>query len=276
MRRLLASLCSVIVLLLVGTQLAFADAKQAAALMSGAPQAITDALAQSPRGPLAKAALERVLTGGKVDSAKLSAAVHNPHFAPYVVDTLIDLDVVHDVPGVDEVLVRIAQARDDAGPRGASFEISAGARLRPDLQSLSAMVDGHEVDALLKDGTIVEIKYSSGSSASGLVRKAISQLKLRGQNGARPVMLVINRPLVDDQLEHIERELGSSSRVFQATRDGVLARQVARPRFSRANVPTTTAGRAAVVQPATVRPVVPRHPAPVRSNPVRTPGRTPR
>ena len=212
-------------LLLAASQVARAqDRGLARAFLADAPAETLSALSGAERGPAARTALEKVLAGGRIDRKLLGAAVKNPYFAPYLVDTLIDLETVQHVPGVDRVLQRIGDAHDDAGPRGASFEISVGARFGARLAELSADIEGHEVDARLTDGTLVEVKYVAGRRSGPLVRKATEQLALRGL-GTRPVMLVINRELDATQLRNLHAKLGGNASVMQASRTGLLRAQ---------------------------------------------------
>ena len=75
----------------------------ASAIVEQAPVEIKNALSSSLRRRMARAALINVLRRDKVDAHLLTKAVHNPFFAPYVADTLIDLTQVQGVPGVERV-----------------------------------------------------------------------------------------------------------------------------------------------------------------------------
>ncbi len=183
------------------------EATPSADPLQGAAPEVRAAFDASPRGADARTALARQLAPGKPVAATLAASLANPFFAPYSVEAALNADTLDGIPGVERVFDRIARARDDSGPRGGAFELTVGARLRPRLQELSATVNGHEVDALLIDGTVVEAKYAQGRRTGPLVAKARDQLKLRG-GGDRKVMLAINRQLHTDQMDLLANDLG--------------------------------------------------------------------
>src|SRR5688572_16222084 len=74
----------------------------AAQLLNEAPSAAA-AIGATSQGLRARRALEKVLGAGHLSYEVLRDALKNPAFAPYVVETLVDLVHVHHIPGVDQV-----------------------------------------------------------------------------------------------------------------------------------------------------------------------------
>jgi len=194
-------------------------------VQAGGPT-VTSMIEQAPPGarralarPGVRKALDSVLADSRVDHRMLARAIRNPHAAPYIGGAIRSLDRVRGIPGANLVVERMATARDDAGPRGAALELRVGAKLGSRLKSLSATVGGHEVDALLKDGTVVEVKSrkTTGRNLPGSsFHKAVKQLKLRSTGGAN-VMLATNGKLSPQFLGEFRSEFGNSGRVFHVT-----------------------------------------------------------
>ena len=148
------------------------------------------ALCTDPGARPALAALGEVLERNSVPRDLLRAVISNPHAKPYLADALRALRQVDRVPGVLEVLGRMARARDDGGQRGGSFELVASACVRDRLRCMGTVIKGNEIDGVLQDGTVVEMKNRRG----GFIGKAQHQLLLRSE-GRFPTMLMV--PAID-------------------------------------------------------------------------------
>ena len=165
----------------------------------------------------ARGALGSLLARGAIPREQLAEALGKQILAPYVVETLRALAQVDGVTGAKETFERLLKAGDDGGVRGSSFELQAAAALGDRVAAIGPVVDGHEVDLLLVDGTRVEVKNDApneGFQLSGfLAKKAIQQLKKRGAFGD-PVMLLSNEPLSAETLATFRRQLGPRSEVI--------------------------------------------------------------
>jgi hypothetical protein len=162
-------------------------------------------------------ALATILGSGVIPHQHVTAALSRTHFALHARDTIVALAQVQQVKGAKETFEKIGDMKDEGGIRGSAFEIQVGAALGNRVASIGGTVDGDEVDALLTDGTRVEVKNDAPDEeptlSSSLFDKAKKQLKLRGRYGD-PVMLVINEPLSQGQLESFRRSLGKAASVM--------------------------------------------------------------
>jgi len=183
----------------------WADPKQTAVkFLSSTTREARRTLINQPGSGKVLRALGTVLERGVISESLLRRVVSNPHAQPYLTNTINALPKVDRVPGVKSVLGRMARARDASGVSGAEFEVVAGAALRRQLKSLSSMVNGEEVDALLKNGTVVEMKAFSSRWAKKSLAKAQKQLIRRSQ-GTKPTMLLINHKPDAKQKKIIKR-----------------------------------------------------------------------
>ncbi|HUS64253.1 MAG TPA: hypothetical protein VMZ28_06905 [Kofleriaceae bacterium] len=201
-------------------------------------------------------ALTTIIGGGVISHEHLTSALSRPNFALHAHDTLIALAQVQDIPGARETFEKIADTKEEGGIRGAAFELQVGAALGSQVAQIGGKVDGDEVDALLVDGTRVEAKNDAPDDeptlSSSLFDKAKKQLKLRSRYG-NPVMLVINEPLSQGQMESFRRSLGKAASVM-VLKKGNLTTQMDREvetsfernvRLARANLrPVHQMGRA--------------------------------
>lgn len=181
------------------------------------------ALCTDPGTRPALAALGEVLERNSIPQDLLRAVIANPHAKPYLADSLRALRHVDRVPGVQEVLGRMARARDDAGQRGGSFEIIASACLKDRLRCMGTTINGNELDGVLTDGTVVEMK----NRRKGFIGKAQDQLRLRS-GGRFPAMLIV--PQIDgDQLAILRAGAlrdGLSLKVLVVDTPSLTAREV--------------------------------------------------
>ena len=181
-------------------------------------------------GLAARNALTTLLSSGVIPREHIAGALSRRNFATHAHDTIVALAQVQSVPGAKETFEKIGDMKDEGGIRGAAFELQVGAALGSRLASLSATVDGDEVDAILVDGTRVEVKNDApddeATLSDSLFQKAKKQLKLRGRYGD-PVMLIINEPLAPGQLESFRRNLGKTASVL-VLRKGSLSTQLDR------------------------------------------------
>jgi hypothetical protein len=179
-------------------------------------------------GQDARAALDTIAARGAIDRGLIERALAKRHFASYARDTLIALSQVDTVPGAKRTLERVVSANNEGGVVGAAFEIQAAALIGPSrVAAIGAVVDGNEVDLLLKDGTRVEVKFrpdnDPGLSAK-MVRKATDQLRLRGGYGD-PVLLITNLPLSANALATFRKEVGQAAGVMVLEK-GALVEQL--------------------------------------------------
>ena len=206
-------------------------------------------------------ALATILEGGVITREHVTSALSRPHFAIHAAETLIALAQVQDVPGAAKTFEKIADSKEEGNIRGASFELQVGAALGSQVAQIGGTIDGDEVDAILKDGTRVEVKNDAPDEettlSDSLFDKAKKQLKLRGRYG-NPVMLVINEPLSPGQMESFRRSLGKASSVL-VLRKGQLTTQLdrlpetsfeQRVRLARANLRPVDQLRSAVANRA--------------------------
>jgi hypothetical protein len=171
----------------------------------------------------ARAALARIAAAGHIPGELLRAVLANPAFTHYATRALVDLETVQQVPGVERVLTRIAQARIRVGARGGAFELEAGARLGPQVVEMGGLADGREADARLKNGTVVEVKHIDTHSPGKRVGHAIEQLLERKVSPDSRTMLIVNRRLSDQTVRRVENALGPNVKVFR-TAPGRLVR----------------------------------------------------
>ena len=162
-------------------------------------------------------ALTTIIGGGVIPHEHITSALSRPNFALHAHDTLVALAQVQDIPGAKETFEKIADTKEEGGIRGAAFELQVGAALGNQVVQIGGQVDGDEVDALLVDGTRVEVKNDAPDEETtlspSLFDKAKKQLKLRSRYG-NPVMLVINEPLSQGQMQSFRRTLGKAASVL--------------------------------------------------------------
>jgi hypothetical protein len=177
----------------------------------------------------ARAALQSLVSRpSRVPSEVLPRILANPEFTPFAVNTLRDLAAIKDVVGIERVVQRITH-NDRRLIAGAAFEINVAARYGQDLAEISPTIQVTdlatglpkqvEVDARLRDGTLVEVKYDSGGWSDKLAQKGIEQLILRqaSRPGGVPVALVTNFQLSQG---HLERARAHRIPVFRASPSG--------------------------------------------------------
>jgi hypothetical protein len=203
----------VLILVLATKSVAWGEIADHALL--AAPQATRDAFASSLEG---QAALRRVFAGGHVQPQLLLSVLQNPNLSRHAVEAFLALDKVQHLPGVDRVLRRleISEAYDDPRTRGPVFELQVAARLGVRAKELSVDVDGHEVDVLLHDGTVVEAKQldEDPEIAQAQLDKAVAQLRLRGANGKKVMLVTSERP-VKGFLGRFKSTFGTSGQVVK-------------------------------------------------------------
>lgn len=162
---------------------------------------LTSALSQGAALPTAtlETKFARLLHRGKVKSNLLATAKDNVHVKPYWARTLLALEKVEGLPGVNEVLQRLSRSGEESNARGAAFEVIAGAALGTKLKRLSTMVKGNECDGLLKDGTVVSMKSIASLSKNAVkrtMRHATKQLTRRTVDGNHAMIVVGHEPQV--------------------------------------------------------------------------------
>jgi hypothetical protein len=179
------------------------------------PDATQEAFRNSPAATMA---LERILTRGIVDRERLGRVLRNPYVSPHVVEAVTALEKVQHIPGVDRVLRRLEmdEAYSDPRTRGPVFELQVAATLGARVKEISADVDGHEVDALLHDGTVVEAKQldEDPDIAEKQLTKAVQQLELR-RGGGRKVMLVLSKPHSAEFMAHFQTKFGKDGAIVR-------------------------------------------------------------
>jgi hypothetical protein len=206
-----------------------APADPVAQLLVAAAPEVRAALEGAEASP-ARAALATLLARASVGREPLAATLGHPRFAPYARATFVALAAIDHLPGAVATFERLARDKKDAGIRGASFELEVAAALVERVASVGGFVDGHEVDLVLKDGTIVEVKNDAPDDEPTLSRnlasKAKAQLELRSKYGDM-VMLVGNEPLSPAQADDFRRRLGPTAQVLVLD-GGVLTTQLTR------------------------------------------------
>jgi hypothetical protein len=177
-----------------------------------------------------KSALASILASGAIKPEHVTNALSRANFAKHASVTIVALAQVVGVKGAAETFEKIADVKDEGGIRGAAFEIQVGAALGSRVAQIGGKVDGDEVDALLTDGTRVEAKNDAPDDeptlSPSLFDKAKKQLKLRGRYGD-PVMLIINEPLSQGQMDSFRRTLGKAASVM-VLQNGTLRTQMDR------------------------------------------------
>ena len=234
---------------LAGPGRAQADAPEVARLIAGAAPEVRTALsADAP----ARAALGRVLSRGTIGAQELGSVLAKPGFASRAGRTLRALEKVDGVEGVRETLGRIAKSGNQGALIGPAFEIEVAAAFAGEVKGVGVMVDGHEVDLLLKDGTRVEVKSFPKNDriiARKMLSKATEQLALRSGGGQHKVMLVSNIRLDGAQLSKFRGRVGPGSSVMVLS-GGQLSSQLGR---APAGVQVSQTGPAARFRGASAR-----------------------
>lgn len=182
-----------------------------------------------------RAALNAIIEHGAIERALVERALSMAIFAPHARATLVALAQVDTVPGAKRTLERVVASNEEGNVVGAAFEIQAAALLGASkVKAIGTVVDGHEVDLLLVDGTRVEVKHQQnddGLLAGRIVDKATDQLRKRGAYGD-PVMLIANNPLSPEDLAAFRRAVGPASSVL-VVEGGRLVEQLARAPLSK-------------------------------------------
>src|SRR5690606_16348851 len=212
-----------------------AEVSQVARLLDRAAPEVRQALA-GDGGLAARGALSAIAARGAISTSQLEGALGKPDFAPYARETLTALAKVDRVAGVPDTFGRLVSAGNEGALVGPAFEIQVAAAFGADkVQGVGVMVDGNEVDLLLRDGTRVEAKSFPDNNpklTAKMAAKATDQLALRGAHGDE-VMLVTNRPLDADSLARFRQRVGRASSVMVLQR-GALTQQLGRAAESRA------------------------------------------
>jgi hypothetical protein len=170
--------------------------------------------------------LTQLLREGKLSRWMTLKMVANRNARPYLALTLRALPYVQGLPGMSDVLKRLANGRSDGDVRGAAFEVVADACLRDRIQAVGTKIGNKEVDAVLKDGTVVEMKDRHGD----FIAKVKEQLSLRCQ-GTVGAMLVVPTELNAAQLASLRQrgeELGRRFTVVVTDPSTLTAREVLR------------------------------------------------
>ncbi len=215
MRQIFQLLSLVIALALTGSS-AWAQPLSADALLSDAPK---ESRAQIPPNSAAHKALVSLLSSGKLKSDHIAKIVKNPFLSSRIGSVLPNLQKVQAVLGADRLLKQLVKSTNEYRAVGFSFEAHVAAQFGSQLQEISATVNGHEVDAVLKNGTLVEMKSLPKDAAvsKAMIEKATNQLALRGAQGQK-LMLVTNRPLKGQLLGIVKKGLGTRVEVKDASK----------------------------------------------------------
>jgi hypothetical protein len=192
------------------------EAQTAEQMLGAADPATARAIEADPR---LREAVVTIAAGSRIAAPELARVLRNPHVTTYVQRALPALVLVRDVEGVERVAHRLATANSLGRAHGATFELETGAALRDRLRELSADVNGHEVDALLHDGTIVEAKAFPRRDPrlrEEMLHRAVEQLEVRAGDGAT-LMLFVNAELSAAELGHVASHLGGGIEVRVGT-----------------------------------------------------------
>ena len=254
MSRLLVVLSMVLAFSLPAS-LAWAQTITAEAILVEAP---AESRAQIAPKSKAHTALVSLLASGNLKAEHIAKIVKNPFLSSRIGTVLPNLQKVQSVLGADRLLKQLVKSTNENRAVGFSFEAHVAAQFGSQLKEISATVNGHEVDAVLKNGTLVEMKSLPKDAAvsQAMIEKATNQLALRGTQGQK-LMLVTNRPLSSSLMAIVKKGLGTrvevkdanklvSKRVLRlpGAKSGTLARQRAR-KLSRRSSVTKTGSRKA-------------------------------
>lgn len=111
------------------------------------------------------AALGRLLASNAIPEATLVKIARNRALRDTMPQLFLDLDCLKEVPGFD----KLVQALSGSNNPGPAFEARVGAIYVEEVERISAWRAGHEVDVVLKDGTLVEVK----SGRQGKIRRQV-------------------------------------------------------------------------------------------------------
>ena len=149
---------------------------------------------RSRRGKQARRALRRIFANENIRQKDVLGMLSTPLMAVYVNQAILDIDGLADVPGIERIVRRLGKETTEDRIAGPVFELRAARQLKPRLRELSADVNGHEVDAVLDDGTLVEIKLGrqrgprrwpdadrQSHQSAGAAKRARRQDRLRAQ-----------------------------------------------------------------------------------------------
>jgi hypothetical protein len=196
-------------------------------------------LINQPQNRDAIDALGEVLERGQVQADLLKRTLNNPHSQPYLSDTLRALRVVDRVPGIDIVLERMASGRGDGNVRGAAFEVMASATLKDRLRAVSVNIDGNEIDGILNDGTIVEMKSYKARHAVSPLAKAQRQLVARCKGESPALLMIKHRPRSEEiaLFKQMSSALGNKLTVASVNPRRLESKVVFRSTREKANSP---------------------------------------
>jgi len=208
------------------------------------------AAASLEQSPGAKQALGRILQRRSLPQILLAQLLSNPLVIPELPRLLPALAKADRIPGAREAVVRMAQAADAAGLKGARFEIEVGPKL-PGITTLCGKVGGLETDAILAPGargreTIVAmhtLNVAPGAMSRAelrrhfhkTVRGEVEELKRRleaNPSADRPLdgAVVLGRPdgmrLPRMDWQHAADRLGAHLSVYVVNTDSNRMRRV--------------------------------------------------
>jgi hypothetical protein len=190
--------------------------------MQLSPRRVREVFGQERRNPQWKA-LKALTESGRIDRNLLGRILRNPFLTADIDKVIESLWILADVDGVDGLVRRLASSGDPGMAVGSVFEVRAAARLRPYLTAISVPVNGEETDALLTDGTAVEMKYFGKlKNARLVVLRGTRQLAVRGAATGRGVMLVTNHDLADSHFRnYVAKRLGPKAELIGFDRLGL-------------------------------------------------------
>ena len=95
-----------------------------------------------------------LLRNGRLPERTLARLIGNPVLAARVEHILRDLGEIDPLPGVDGLALRMSRS----SSLGEAYEAHVAARMKDQIAQVGPVLEGQEVDLVLKDGTLVEIK----------------------------------------------------------------------------------------------------------------------
>jgi hypothetical protein len=161
-------------------------------------------------------------SSSRIDAALLGRLLGNPAFARHARRALPEILHLRQIDGIDDVVRRIAASRDPERIEDIAFELHAAAHLP--VRALSAIRElggvEVEVDAVLEDGTLVEMKNPRPGPKGHAPMQGSSyrQLALRAAGGRR-VMLVVSRPLHPDSIARAREVVGPAGQLLRLPLD---------------------------------------------------------
>ncbi len=186
--------CAVALCLLLSAR-AQAQQPLQAYLSEGARRAILDQRAERK----VDRALKR-LQKSPLDDALLQKLLLSKRAAPYLPQALPRLADLSRKEGIGDVVNRLIR-----GGQNGAYELAVAHAFRKELKSVSAFVDGNEVDGLLRSGTVLEAKSGQPRRPDHLLLQV--QRRAAGKNKVLLALNYMPQPETLFKLKELNRQL---------------------------------------------------------------------